>query len=266
MQGSLPERIRRHRLPLLLGAALALALAALLPTTMALAAPAPACDLKCVQQFGDTKIQDRITSLNALNAKIGDLQTKGNLTADQSSALQGKITDAINGLKAQQTKLDAETDATAARADVRDIFVKFRIYAAFMPLVRHMVWVDLMTNAQAKMAGLNDKLTDAIAKAPAGQQTQLNKLFTDYKAKVADAQTQLTNAAATFDSITPDKFTSDHAAFLKALATLRTAAKAAHTDLKAARADLHQIAMILKANQPSGTATATGTAKGTATP
>ncbi len=263
--GFLPRRL------VLLGAALALALAALLPA-VALAAPRTpaACDLACLQKFGDDQIAARLQSLSDLSTKIDGLVTKNLLTSDQAATLKGKIQDAVNNLTTLKQKIDGDTDTTTARADDRSIMMQFRIYAVFMPLLRHMVWVDLMTNALGKMSGLNDKITEAISKAPASQQTQLNALFKDYKAKLADAQTQLTNAANLYASMTPDAFNKNPSGFkLTTLGALHKDTKAAHTDIKAARTDLHQIAMILKADQASATTTpttTTPTTTGTATP
>jgi len=251
---------------ILLGATLALVLAALVPA-VALAAPrTPAvCDLTCLKKFGDDQIAARLQSLSDLSTKIDGLVSKNQLTSDQASTLKGKIQDAVNNLTTLKQKIDGDTDTTTARADDRTILTQYRIYAVLMPLLRHMVWVDLMTNVLGIMSGLDDKIPDAIGAAPASQQAQLNALFKDYKAKLADAQTQLTNAANQFASMTPDAYNKNPSGFkLSTLATLHKDARAAHTDIKAARTDLHQIAMILKANQASATTTPTST--GTATP
>jgi F0F1-type ATP synthase membrane subunit b/b' len=273
---------------ILLGAALALALTALLPA-VALAAPkAPAaCDLACLKTFGDNQIALRFTALDALSAKITALgpsaqatttpttaatattaTPKGLLTADQVSALQTQVQNEKNSLTTLKQKIDADTDVTTARADDRSIMMQYRVFAVFMPLLRHMVWVDLMTNALGKLSGLDDKIQTAISKAPASQQAQLTALFNDYKAKLTDAQTQLTNAANLFASMTPDAYNKNPSTFkVTTLASLHKDTTAALKDIKAARADLHQIAMLLKADQASGTTTpTTSAATATATP
>jgi len=258
-----------HFLPrrlILLGAALALALAALVPA-VALAAPRTpaACDLTCLKKFGDDQIAARLGALSDLSTKIDGLVSKNLLTSDQATTLKGKIQDASNNLTALKQKIDSDTDTTTARADDRSIMTQFRIYAVLMPLLRHMVWVDLMTNALGTMSGLDDDIQTAISKAPASQQAQLTALFKDYKAKLADAQTQLDNAAKQFAAMTPDAFNKNPSGFkLSTLGTLHKDSTAAHKDIKAARTDLHQIAMILKADQASATTTPTIT--GTATP
>jgi hypothetical protein len=258
---------------MLLGVALALTLAALVPA-VALAAPQPACSLACLKTFGDNQIAQRITALNALSSKIDGLGSaaatgtatptaahKPLLTDAQVSELKGKIQDATNSLNTLKQKIDADTDVATARTDDKSIMTQYRIYAVLMPLLRHMVWVDLMTNALGKMSGLDDKIQTAIGKAPASQQAQLTTLFKDYQAKLADAQTQLTNAANAFAALTPDGYNKNPSGFKQStLAGLHKDTKAAQADVKAARNDLHQIAMILKADQPIGTATATITA------
>jgi hypothetical protein len=265
---------------LLLGAALALGLTALVPV-LALAAPAAshtasACNLACLQKFGDDQIAARFASLDALNTKITALgpdgqgtsgtatttatatAAKGLLTADQVTALQNQIQNERNSLTTLKQKIDADTDAATARADDQSIMKQYRVYAVFLPLLRHTVWVDLMTNALGKMADLDDKIQTGISSAPASQQTQLNALFKDYKAKVADAQTQLTNAATLFASMTPDAYNKNPSGFkITTLGALHKDTIAAHKDIKAARTDLHQIAMILKADETNGSGTGT---------
>ncbi len=282
---------------ILLGAALALAGAALVPVVALAAANAPkapaACDLTCLKTFGDNQIAARLSELDALSAKITALgpatpsttpatttaaattaTPKGLLTADQVSALQTLIQNEKNSLTTLKQKIDADTTVATARADDTSIMKQYRVYAVFMPLLRHMIWVDLMTDALGKMSGLNDKIQTAIASAPASQQAQLNALFKDYKAKLADAQTQLTNAANLFASMTPDAYNKNPSGFKNStLGALHKDTTAAHKDIKAARDDLHQIATALKADETSGTATpgapaptATSAATPTATP
>jgi len=260
--GFLPRRL------VLLGAALALALVALVPA-VALAAPRAqaVCDLACLQKFGDDQIAARLQSLSDLSTKIDGLVSKNQLTSDQATTLKSAIQDNVNNLTTLKQKIDGDTDVTTARADDKSIMTQYRIYAVFMPLLRHTVWVDLVTNALSTMSGLNDKITEAISKAPASQQTQLNALFKDYKAKLADAQTQLTNAAKLYASMTTDAYNKNPSGFkLSTLGALHRDSKTAHTDIKAARTDLHQIAMILRADQASATTTPTYTTPTSTTP
>lgn len=281
---------------MLLGAALVLSLTALVPV-VALAAPAAshtatACDLTCLKTFGDDQIAARISELDALSTKIdaygpngssGTATTptassaKGLLTSDQVNTLQNQIQNEKNTLTTLKQKIDADTDVATTRNDDRSIMKDYRVYAVFLPLLRHMLWVDLMTNALGKMSGLDDKIQTAINAAPASQQGQLTALFKDYQAKVADAQTQLTDAANQFAAMTPDAYNKNPSGFKSStLGVLHKDMAAAQKDIKAARDDLHQIAMILKADKAnssgtpgagnSGTSTTPSSATATTTP
>jgi len=252
-----------RRLPLALGAALALALAAFVPAA-ALAAPsAPAaCDLACVKAAGDKLIAQRLTSLAEANTKITDQQSKGHLTSDQATRLLGEIAENTSGLNAQKTKIDGDTVLATARADVKDIFLKFRIYAVFLPRLRHEALLDIMTNIDGKLRGLQPKIEAAIDKAPADQKGQLNQLYSDYKNLLKEAEAQIDAAQGQLAVLTPNAYNTDRTAFNQALTALKNDTKAARDAFKQARSDLHQIVTILKGDKaaaPTATPAATPT-------
>jgi hypothetical protein len=243
------------------GATLALILTAALPV-IALAAPQETrcgTDIACVKKFGDDAIAKRQTSLDGLTTKINGLVSKGHLTSAQAGPLLGQITTNKNGLATLKTKLDGETDITAARADVRNIYLQFRIYAVFLPRTRHVVELDIMTNVDARLKGLEPKIEDAIAKAPADKKDQLNTLYADFKAQLKEAEAQIDAGQGQLPVLTPNTFNTDRATYDKAFAALQADTKAAHDALKKAGDDLHQIAMILKGRAgtpvPGNTAT-----------
>src|SRR5690348_2801391 len=107
------------RRAVLLGATLGLFLIAALPV-VALAAPKDTkcgTDIGCVKKFGDDAIAKRQTSLDEATTKINGLVTKGHLTSTQASPLLDQINTNKSGLSTLKTKLDGETDITAARTD-----------------------------------------------------------------------------------------------------------------------------------------------------
>jgi hypothetical protein len=243
------------------GATLALLLSAALPA-IALAAPQDTrcgTDIACVKKFGDDAIAKRQTSLVGATTRINGFVTKGALTSTQAGPLLDQITTNKNGLASLKTKLDGETDITAARTDVKNIYLQFRIYAVFLPRTRHVVALDIMTNVDNKLKGLEPKIEDAIAKAPADKKDQLNTLYSDFKAQLKEAEAQIDAAQGQLPVLTPNTYNTDRATYDKAFAALHADTKAAHDALKKARDDLHQIAMILKGSKatpvPSSTAT-----------
>jgi hypothetical protein len=155
----------------------------------ALAAPAhstlPTCtrtDVKCVIAFGDQRIDERTAALTKLNDKASEQVAAGHITSSQASAIQADVTSNQSGLTALKSKLDAETDATTARQDVKNIYTQFRIFAVVLPRDYHEIVLDIMTNVQAKLVGLEPKLQQAITGAPAVEQAKLNSLYSDFTA------------------------------------------------------------------------------------
>jgi hypothetical protein len=251
----------KGRRTIFFGAALALLLTAALPA-LALAAPQDTrcgTDIACVKKFGDDAIAKRQTSLDAATTRINGFVTKGALTSTQAGPLLDQITTNKNGLSGLKTKLDGETDITAARTDVKNIYLQFRIYAVFLPRTRHVVALDIMTNVDTKLKGLEPKIEDAIAKAPADKKDQLNTLYADFKAQLKEAEAQIDAAQGQLPVLTPNIYNTDRATYNKAFAALHADTKAAHDALKKARDDLRQIAMILKGSKgtpvPSSSAT-----------
>ena len=216
-------------------------------------------DVKCVIAFGDQRIDERTAALTKLNDKANFQVAAGHITSSQASAIQADVTSNQSGLATLKSKLDAETDADAARQDVRNIYTQFRIYAVVLPRDYHEIVLDIMTNVQAKLAGLEPKLQQAIASAPAGEQQQLNTLYSDYTAKVSAASTQITNANGLVSYFTPDNFNNNQATYHTNWLNFRSDILAGRADLRQAASDLHQMAKILKANAPSS-ATATPSA------
>jgi len=243
------------------GATLALLLTAAIPA-IALAAPQDTkcgTDISCVKKFGDDAIAKRQTSLDAATTKINGFVSKNALTSTQAGPLLDQITTNKNGLASLKTKLDGETDITGARTDVKNIYLQFRIYAVFLPRTRHVVALDIMTNVDGKLTAAEPKIEDAISKAPASEQGQLNTLYSDFKAQLKEAEAQIDAAQGQLPVLTPNTYNTDRATYDKAFAALHADTKAAHDALKKARDDLHQIAMILKGSKgtpvPSITAT-----------
>lgn len=126
--------------------------------------PTKMTDLQFVQCVGNAEIQKRITDLNTLIAKMnqliafiqskspnstiqGDLQ---GIIADANANISGGTTNGVQvaGLNALKAKLDAETTAQIARADVKSIYTGYRIYELVLPRdfnqarMFHLMWAS----------------------------------------------------------------------------------------------------------------------------
>jgi hypothetical protein len=240
------SHIRRAPRLALLAAFGALALAAVLPVT-ALAAPrSAACDLACVKAFGDQRIADRLNALAKLNTKVQTAYTNKRITSDQENVLTADVSTNQSGLNNLKAKLDAESDGAAARQDVKNIYLQFRIFAVVLPRDYRELYLDLIINVHARMVGLEPKLQTAIDKAPPSEQAQLNPLFADYKSQLQAVEGQIDAAQGELPQLTPENFNNNRSAYETALTNLKNDERTAHSDLKQAASDLHQMAHILK--------------------
>jgi hypothetical protein len=195
----------------------------------------------CVQQFGDARITERLEALDKL---AGDAQGHKGITDSQRQTILSDEQTNKDGLNALKSKLDGETDIQAARADVKNIYVQFRIFAVVIPRDRGEIWLFHEQNVIARLTAGNDKITSAIqkAKAKGDDVTRLLALQADYNAKLADATTQTSNAQGLIPSLTPANYPGTDGT----LKTYRGDLKAAHDDIRDAAKDLHQIVQILK--------------------
>ena len=242
--------LRHFARPIALVSALGLlAVSALLPATVFAASSSQtkcgSTDVKCVIAAGDTLITNRQSSLNTLNSRISTDLSAHKLTGDQASALQADVTTNQTGLSNLKSKLDAETDAKAARQDVANIFLQFRIYAVVLPRDYRRIQMDVEINAKSLMQGSASTIKQAIGSAPASKQAQLNALFSDYQKQVAAAESQLDTAQQDFPAMTPENFNQNRSTYESTRAALDNALKAARVDLHQAAKDLNEMARIL---------------------
>ncbi len=247
------KKISFRRVPAcfaLLGALAFVALCALIPATAFAASTQQqvkcgANDLKCVINAGDTLIANRLKSLDTLNSKITTDLNEHKITSAQASELQSDVSTNQTGLNTLKGKLDAETVTKNARQDVASIFTQFRIYAVVLPRDYRHLEMDIEINAQTVMQGVAPTIKNAIGSAPAGKQTKLNALYSDYEKQVAAAQSQIATAQNDFPALTPANFNQNRSSFQSTRQALDNALKQAHTDLHQAAKDLRQMAAIL---------------------
>lgn len=245
-----------------MGALAALALGVMVPVT-AFAAPALptaggcAGNVQCIIQFGDARIAERQAALTKTASTINDQLSKGHITQDQANTLLGYVNEGQTDMTQIKTKLDADTDATTARQDVKAIFENYRIFAVLLPKTHFGLWADIETNVKDKLKDLEPKIEDAISKAPASEQQQLNSLYSDYKAQLSEAESQIDAAQGQFATLTIQTYNTDQSTYKTAFEDCRNDLKSAHTAIKQAASDLHQIVQIIKSNKTNATATAT---------
>lgn len=230
---------------MMLGALVALTLGVLAVPATALAAP-HLCDVHCVITFGDTRITERQAALTKLGSAIAERAKDAHITSDQANSLQADVTTNQTGLAALKSKLDAETQASAARQDVKDIYEQFRIYAVVLPRDYRTLELDIEINVAHKLKDLESKLQDAINGAPSGIKDQLTTLYNDYVLQVSNAEAQIDAAQGELPQLTPTNFNTDQTGYKTALTNLRNDVHTAAKDLHQAGKDLHQMSQLLK--------------------
>lgn len=215
-----------------------------LPAT-ALAAPR-SCDLHCVISYGDTRITERQAALTKLSGAISDRAKNSRITSDQANTLQADVTTNQNGLGALKAKLDAETQVTAARQDVKNVYEQFRIYAVVLPRDYRTLELDIEINVAHKLKDLEAKLQNAINGAPGSIKDQLTTLYNDYVTQVSNAEAQIDAAQGELPQLTPANFNTNQTGYKTALTNLRNDVHTASKDLHQAGKDLHQMSELLK--------------------
>ncbi len=222
---------------------------AIVPLSGFAAAPANLCaatDYQCVISYGDKAIAARQNALSTLNSRVTEQFTDKRVTASDNATLTGDISTNESGLSALKTKLDADTDATTARADFRSIYTAFRIYAVVLPRDYHELWLDMVIHKDGQLVSNETLIRDAINGAPASVQTQANQLFSDYQTQVTNAQAQTAAALQILPQLTVSAFNANPTAYKTTFGSYKTDIQTAAQDTRAAIYDLHQIVRLLK--------------------
>lgn len=222
-------------------AALAAVFAAALPLTPALSATtlAPTVGsqaLSHLQTKGKAEIDRRTKNLQQALDKLSQSNT---INATDKAALSRQVNDEISGLTALETKLSADTTASAARSDVQSIIGDYRVYVLMLPKVRMIAAADRFTVVAGKLTSLHDKLQARVnsLNLSSAAASQLSAKLADMKAKIDDAKSKFGGLTGQLLALQPTDYNSNHAL----LETFRTAMATAHSDLKAARDDAKSV-------------------------
>jgi hypothetical protein len=196
---------------------------------------------------GDTEIAKRIASLNEAITRV---QTLKKLSDTQKLSIVNTYDTVLGNLNSLKTKIDADTDFATVRADVTSIFTSLRVYMLVLPQSHIIAASDRIQDVTTNMNALATKLQTRITEAQTQGKdvTTIQASFTDFNAKVVDAQTQAQNAVSRVSGLTPDqgdktKIASNN----QALQAARGEVKVGSQDLKTAYTDAKSIIVALKA-------------------
>ncbi len=180
--------------------------------------------------LGDALIAHRSASLNQFVASAFT-----GLTAAQKATLTAAAQKDLDSLAALKTKIDADTDSTTLKADIKSIF-DLAIFRREMAHFHLSVALDQAQALYDKLNPLSARIQKTIdADKTAGKDvTAIQAAETDYVAQLTDAKKQLDAANAELAKVVSGAA----AASGTTDATVKTALTNARADMKTLRADL----------------------------
>ncbi len=207
----------------------------------------------------DTEITNRINALTALLTRVQGMK---NVSANNQATIVANIQSQISGLTTLKSTIDAETSKTALKSEIQSIVNSYRTYVLIIPQAVITAASDRIGTIVGLMTTLAAKLQARINAAQAGgtDVSGASAAFTDYQAKIADAQVQGQAAADEVLGLQPDNGSkTTFQANISALKDARSKIVTAQQDLKTARQDISAIVKNLP-QQPSATTTSSTTA------
>jgi hypothetical protein len=203
--------------------------------------------LSGIQAKAAAAISLRVNDLNAALSKVNADQRLGSDNAALAAYLQADIAP-LQGLG---QKIAADTTEPTAAADYATIFTNYRVLALVLPAA-HIAGaadqVDVTT-----VPALTALATKAASHVNSSNQAELQPLLNDLNAQITAATNSTAGVSSTVLAYTPADWNANH----DLLASGRSAVRSADTDIANARADLKQIAAILKPAANAGTTTPT---------
>ena len=185
--------------------------------------------VKLIINRGNSEIVRRLSTLNALSAKVSSA-TK--LSSADQATLSGEISTEIDGLNSLKTKLDADTTVGDAKTDAQAIIDGYRVYALIVPKVSLVKTADDQQVAEGKLSTLSVKLQTRISAAQtAGKNvTSLQTELTTLNSKVSAAQAISSNIESAVVNLQPSDYNSNHSV----LSGDRDQLKTAQSDIQGA--------------------------------
>ena len=214
------------------------------------------------QQNAGTMIDNRIAAMQKAEARI-DAAVK--LSADEKADLKASIDNVISQLTALKAQIGTDTSTTTLKADAGSITKAYRVYMLVLPQAAIASASDRALAIITQMSALETKLEARISAAQSAgtDVSAMNTALSDFKAKVADAQSNANAAAAEVKDLSADNGDQATAsANTSALKDARAKLETARQDLKTAYADAKTIAGDVKGKKGAdGSVSASTTAQ-----
>lgn len=189
-----------------------------------------------LRQRATTEVTRRVTFLTELSAKIDALKK---LSTAQKGDLKSQIQAQIDSLNALQAKINADTDLTTLREDVKSIVNGYYVFAFFRVKISLLVATNRMSTTTDMLNTVYTKLQTRISEeqAKGTDVTALNTLLSDMLTKINSAKTQYEAAQVELNSLTAQGFPGNKSSLTGA----REKIKLGEKDLRAAYQDAVKI-------------------------
>jgi hypothetical protein len=198
---------------------------------------------------GDTMIQQRINSLNALITRIQGMK---NVPDTAKASLVSSLQTEISNLTTLQTSLNGDTSTTTVSGSVSSITKAYRVYALVIPQAQIVAAADRVLNVTTMLTTIESKVDARIASSTTNASTTaaVNADLANFSSEVADATTQANGAVTEVSSLQPDNGNTTVAASnTAALKDARSKISVASRDLTSARASIGQAVAALRGNK-----------------
>jgi hypothetical protein len=203
--------------------------------------------LSGIQAKAAAAISLRVNDLNAAISKVNADQRLGSDNAALAAYLQADIAP----LQALGQKIAADTTEQTAAADYATIFTNYRVLALVLPAAHIAGAADQVDVTTVPV--LTALATKAASHVNSTNQAELQPLLNDLNAQITAATNSTAGVSSTVLTYTPTDWNANH----DLLTSGHSAVRSADNDIAKARADLKQIAAILKPAANAGTTTPT---------
>lgn len=189
-------------------------------------------------------VNQRLSSLNAVGARIPTLKR---LSSAQQQQFSNQVSTNTTGLQGVQTQCTTDFNSgnlTNLLADYKSVFTNYRIYAEMLPQLQLLIASDTMGYTATNLNTLYGKLQTRVQSV--GNPSNLTGLLSDINAKITDAQTQYNNVESQIAGLTPASYNSNPTGTSTTFTTARGEIKTGAGDLQTAFSDAKQIIQALK--------------------
>jgi len=201
-----------------------------------------ATDLQTIIKHADTLITNRLNALNKLSTRI---QNDTRLSTNEKASLSSDMQTEISGLTTLKAKIDADTDATTARADAKQIITNYYVFAVFEPKVRLLITINNLQTLATKMQSYVPQLQNLIDtyKTQGKDVTQMQTFLNDISSQLQTINTSLSTDATTVQNVSVTSNTTAKATFTQVRQDL---AQIVRGDFAKIRSDFAQMRPLFK--------------------